>query len=184
MASSYFQYQISGAEQLAEALGLIKDLPTEKRLVRAAITKSLGPMKDEMQRLIPVDKGDLAKSVVITSRLVKSQKDEISNDAVGVYVGTSDHAAHLVEFGTRAHKVTTNKKKTLFGFGKPLGTEIDVPAIAAHPFARPAFEKKKAIVFNRLADEMWKKLEALAKKLHRQAGKGKLNASGKRALGL
>jgi len=181
---SYFQYQINGADQLAEALSLIKDLPTEKRVIQAAERKALAPMRDTVERLSPIDKGDLKDSWVITPRITKSQKDEIGNDAVGMYVGSIDQSAHLVEFGVKAHKVEVQKKKTLWGFGRSLGTEADIPEIPPNPIMTIAFEQNKGRSFDLLGKEIWKALEKLANRLSKQAGKGKLSASGKRALGI
>ena len=184
MSDSYFEYSFTGADELQEALRLIKDLPTEKRLVRSAISKALIPIRDAAEDQSPVDKGNLRDSCFISPRLSKSQKNDISDDAVGVYVGSDDQSAHLVEFGTRAHTVTVQKKRTLRSLGRVIGTEADVPEIAPQPVMRPAFEGFKTVAFNRLGDEIWKKMEALATRLGKQAGKGKLSASGKRALGI
>ena len=73
VTDSYFQYQMVGADELQEALALIKDLPTEKRVIQAAERKALGPMKKAVEQNTPVGKGDLKKSWVITPKITKSQ---------------------------------------------------------------------------------------------------------------
>lgn len=184
MADSYFQYQINGADQLAEALGLIKDLPTEKRVIQSAEGKALVTILKAVQQDTPVDKGDLKKSWVITPRITKSQIKEISNDAVGMYVGSTDQSAHLIEFGVRAHKVEVQKKRSLRSFGRLIGTEADIPEIPPNPIMTKAFERNKRRAFNMLGDEIWNALEKLANRLGKQAGKGRLSAAGRRTLGL
>lgn len=184
VSDSYFQYTIRGHEQLAEALALIKDLPTEKRVIQAAERKALEPMRDDVMRRTPVDKGDLRESWIITPNIKKSQKKEISQDAIAMYLGSTDQSAHLIEFGVRGHKVTVQKKRTLRSFGRVIGTEADIPDIPPNPIMRQAFESKKRIAFDMLGREIWKALEKLATRLSRQAGKGRLSASGKRALGI
>ena len=184
VTDSYFQYQMVGADELQEALALIKDLPTEKRVIQAAERKALGPMKKAVEQNTPVGKGDLKKSWVITPKITKSQTKEISNDAVGMYLGTTDQSAHLVEFGTKAHKVEVQKKRLLRNFFRLIGTEADIPAIPPNPIMRSAFESTKQKSFDMLGEEIWKALARLATRLGKQAGKGKLSSAGKRALGI
>ena len=184
VSDSYFQYTIRGHEQLAEALSLIKDLPAEKGLVKAAISKSLVPMRDDARHNSPVAKGNLRDSWFISQRLAKSQKKEISEDAVGVYVGSNDQSAHLIEFGVRAHTVKVQKKRTLRSFGRVIGTEADIPEIPPNPVMKPAFENNKDKALSMLAGEIRKKLFALADRLSKQAGRGRLSAAGKRTLGI
>ena len=149
VADNYFQYQISGADQLAEALALIKDFPTERRVIQAAERKALKPMLEDVQQNTPVDKGDLKGSWVITPRIVKSQRKEVSDDAIHMYVGSKDQSAHLIEFGVKAHKVEVQKKRTLRSFGRLIGTEVDIPEIPPNPIMTQASRAGKSVDYCR-----------------------------------
>lgn len=82
--------------------------------------------------------GDLKKSIkVITG---KSDKRDSRIVSVGVF-GKESPLAHIVEFGTVAHRIATKKKRILAdGQGRFFGKEVIHPGAREKPFLRPAVD--------------------------------------------
>lgn len=130
------EFKLDGAKELDE---LLKQLPANvARRVSANALRAAGrDMRDEMKRQVPVETGDLKRSIkVITAKAAGRDK---RNVRVGVF-GKEVPLAHLVEFGSAAHKIATKVKRVLFdaGAGKFFGREVSHPGTPARPFIRPA----------------------------------------------
>lgn len=130
------EFKIDGAKELDE---LLKQLPANvARRVSANALRAAGrDMRDEMKRMVPVKTGALKRSIkVITA---KSDKRDERNVKVGV-IGKETPLAHLVEFGSAAHKIATKTKRVLFdaGSGTFFGRTVSHPGTPARPFIRPA----------------------------------------------
>lgn len=164
-----------GFKELDEAL---KDLTQSagKGVMRRALKKAAEPLVELARSGVPVDKGKLAASMAVSTKLAKRQagmhRKMFRNDkaAVEMFVGPSyDRGAggrhgHLVEFGTAPH---INK-------GMFPGTQH--PGTAPQPFMRPAWDQDKMATMDRLGKEMWAEIEKAAaraaRKAARQAAKG------------
>ena len=186
---SFFSYAMAGAKELDEALELIKDLPTQERIVEKAMKKALKPTRDMAKQLAPDDRGDLSDSIIITKKMSKRQKRRDQIQGFVMYVGSFSPIAHLVEFGTKAHTVVASAGKVLAGkWGAggraTYGKEANIPNIAPEPFMRPALDATERQVTHRFGELMWIEIARLAKRLNKRAAKGKLTAADRRSLGI
>jgi len=184
-SGAYFSFDLVGWKELDQALQMIENTAMQKSVLRGAMKKALKPVADMAERLVPVDQGDLKKTIRVSSTITKrQQKEQARTGAVKMYVGTNWPTAHLVEFGTGPRQVRVKRRKVLAGGGEIFGVEADVGAMPAKPFLRPAFDCNVKRVLDIFGQEMWKNLERTAKRLYKQAKAGKLKRSGERALGV
>lgn len=124
---------ITGGRELD---AFLQQLPikAEKNILRAALRAGINEFKKDAQQKVPVDEGDLRRSIRVTTRTKKGT----------VYAslkagGRKAPHAHLVEFGTTAHKIMAKKKSALVVNGR-LVREVDHPGAKAQPFMRPSFD--------------------------------------------
>lgn len=154
-----------GARELDAVL---KSLPTatSKAIVRRVAIKALQPTAETARRLVPVDTGELQKSIEVSTKLSKRQAKEArrafalgmqGTAAINVYVGSSSPYAHLVEFGTPPHK----------NGGKFKGSKH--PGTSPNPFMRPAWDYTKDAVFEGLADQIRAEIDKVLGRMARRA---------------
>lgn len=164
---------LTGGQALADGLRELGEFGSD-RISRAAnkraMVKALEPVADDMRRLAPRDEGELAESIVITSRLTKRQKRNYPGMTASgwnkvklmqtVFVGPGVGGAHgvLVEFGTQERSHSD---------GKSIGRT------PAQPFARPAWEQNKDDVLRSYGGLLWREIakatERIRRKQERQA---------------
>lgn len=147
---------IEGGRQLDE---LLRTLPEKmhKNINRAGLRAGAVVIKAEVDRQVPKNTGNLAKTVRITSR-IKGTETTASVKAGGKYKGVDAWYARLVENGTRPHLVqvsaqdrginrrtgnaisvtTINRQRSLKIGGALVGPSVQHPGSKARPFMRPA----------------------------------------------
>lgn len=163
--------KVEGLKELDEAL---KDLPqaTGKNVMRRAAEKALAPVIAAAKTFVPVDHGDLKRSLKVSRKLSKRQaalmRQEYRTEgkaAVSVFAGPSalPHA-HLIEFGTKPRY----QKST----GKFVGQ------VAAQPFMRPAWDAKQNDVLAIFTKEMWTEIEKAAKRQAKKLAKAAKSSGG------
>ena len=113
----------------------------------------------EAKRLVQVKSGLLKNDLRIRQRM--------KNDEADFSVGTSRKAphAHLVELGTRPHRIPTPNGSP---FSVP-GGWIDHPGARPFPFLRPAFDSKKDEAGEKAIDILWKHIEKVSSKYRNRA---------------
>jgi HK97 gp10 family phage protein len=128
---------IVGGRQLNDFL---QQLPArvEKNIMRAALRAGANVFKAEAKQEVPVDEGDLLASIRVS---VKSKRGTIYASVKAG--GKRAPHWHLVEFGTRPHKIKPKNAHALTVGGKVVG-EVDHPGARAKPFMRPALDSKSA----------------------------------------
>jgi len=154
-----FDVNVEGLKDLEDKL--IKELPaaTQKKVMRAALMFALTPIQKAAKAKVPKDSGELAKAIRKKSLLTRANQFKAE---AGIHMTSKRKATgwkwHLIEFGTKAHKVTTKKKKVLSGDGVTYGKEHIVPAIGEQPFLRPAFAEKSKEALKRFKTQMAKRI--------------------------
>jgi HK97 gp10 family phage protein len=106
----------------------------EKNILRAALRAGANEFKEDARQQVPVDEGDLRRSIRVSTRAKKG--------TVYAYLkagGRKAPHAHLVEFGTAAHKIMAKKGSALVVNGKAV-RDVDHPGAKAKPFMRPSFD--------------------------------------------
>lgn len=132
---------ISGGKKLAEFLQSLP-LKIERNIMRAALRSGARVIADEAKRNVPVQLGDLKKSIRTGSN--KKRK------GVEAYARAGNKKAYyyrFVEFGTAAHiiKAGKNKQKLVFTArdGKKVeALQVNHPGAKAKPYMRPALDAK------------------------------------------
>ena len=151
--------ELTGADALQKALG---ELPKSlsKGVLRRALTKGAEPVLQAARENVPVDQGDLRDSLAIATRLSKGQRqDSPRSKGAEIFIGPSwpkGAHGHLVEFGTS-----------------------NTPA---QPFLRTAWDSRGEQVLPKFGEEVWVELEKTARRLAKQAERGKLSAAARRHL--
>lgn len=122
-----------GINDLQRTLGAFRtyDAQTQERL-RSTVQSSTSAIMLGAKRRARVKTGGLVRNITMTY-------DGVRN--TGTVRAKSPHA-HLVEYGARAALVRPVKKKAL-AIGDNVIASAKVPARAAHPYMRPAFEDEK-----------------------------------------
>ena len=128
---------IRGGRELA---AFLQQLPAkvEKNIMRAALRAGANEFKKAAKEAVPVDDGDLQRSIRVTTRTKKGT----------IYAslkagGKKAPHWHWVEFGTAAHKIKAKPQHAL-SFGGVAVQEVDHPGARAKPFMRPAFDSASA----------------------------------------
>lgn len=118
---------------------LLRTLPAKvhRNINRAALRAGAKVYLEEVKQNIPVDSGQLRASARITSR---AKGDEVSASVkVGNFVAWY---AHLVEFGTRPHRIAVPAGQGAMRFGGTVARRVDHPGTTGRPFMRPAAQAK------------------------------------------
>jgi HK97 gp10 family phage protein len=151
-----------GGKELEQAL-LQLPKATAKGVLRRTLLKAAQPIEAQAAALAPRDTGKLQESIVVSTRLKKSQRRGPRFTGVEVFIGASSsgnkkgYHAHLVEFGTSK--------------------------MAARPFMRPAFDMLSAKTLDAIRIDIWAVLSKAARTLARKAERGTLSRAARRALG-
>lgn len=195
-----FSMQLSGSAQLERNLREMGKA-LEKRVVRDALRKAAQPIAEDAGRRAPrgtgalvprqrdlvkaIRKGKdpmsvarrprLADSMAVRSTLSRHQRRLRKSSGrarapVAVYVGPTVPHAHLIEFGHRLRKRDKRGNLRTVGFVGP------------RPFLRPAWDANKARIIGRIRPELAKAIDRAAKRLARQAKRGKLSRTSVRSL--
>lgn len=121
---------------LSELSAFLDQLPTkvQNNVMRGALRAGMAPVKEDAKLRAAVATGALRDGLKVTT----------SNKA-GVITAnlkaTGKHArlAHLVEFGTAAHRIAARDGGAL-SFGGGFVQHVEHPGALAHPFMRPALD--------------------------------------------
>ena len=162
--------KLEGFADLDAALkNLSKDVG--KGVLRRSLKTAAEPLVELVRSGVPRDKGTLAASIAISTKLAKRQagmhRKVFKNDkaAVEMFVGPSydlgagGRHGHLVEFGTAPH----------INGGVFAGTQH--PGTAPQPFMRPAWDQDKMALLDRLGRKLWTEIEKSAKRAAKKAAK-------------
>ncbi|MDE3797598.1 HK97 gp10 family phage protein [Sinorhizobium meliloti] len=139
--------RIEGLRELDRALG---ELPkaTAQGVLREVLKDAGEPIARSARRLAPRDEYHLHDSIDVSTRLNKRQRTlhrkETSPAFQEMFVGTNNPAGVQQEFGNSRH--------------------------LAQPFMRPAWDAEKANTLDLIANSLWGRISAAARRLSRKAG--------------
>lgn len=110
--------------------------------------------------------GDLKKSIKVITGSTDKRDSRVVH--VGVF-GKESPLAHIVEFGTVAHRIATKKKRILAdGQGRFFGRVVNHPGAREKPFLRPAADTTASevvkVIGNALADGIEREAIKLGKR--------------------
>ncbi|MGI4717209.1 MAG: HK97-gp10 family putative phage morphogenesis protein [Janthinobacterium lividum] len=142
---------IAGGRQLAEFLQQLP-LKVEKNIMRAALRAGAAVIREEAKAQVPVDSGALRRSLKVSTSTKKGRVT--AKLKVG---GRLAPHAHLVEFGTKPHKIKAKRQQAL-SFGGTVAREVDHPGAKPHPFMRPAFDSHSSEAIAAVASKVRERL--------------------------
>lgn len=144
----------SGGKELEAALSELKNRATQKNAARRALRNAAEPIRQRWEDLVPVDQGDLKRSIKTGNAIKAVNRAANKGQAVTQFIGVDESQdrrlhiyAELVEFGTESHP--------------------------AQPAGRPAWEEKKGEALTRLADDLKIEIGKAAARAARKALKVK-----------
>jgi len=129
-----FEIKITGLDELERSL---KDFPLRvaKNIVARTVYAGAAIVRNEARAICPVRTGALRRSIRIKrSRSPRGSFQVVYNVGPGLWYG------RLVEYGTKAHKITPRFKKAI-KIGEVLGEWASHPGAGKRPYLRPAFDK-------------------------------------------
>lgn len=126
---------IIGGRELAEFL---QQLPVkvEKNIMRSALRAGVAVFRDELKAKAPVKSGALRRSIRVSTTTKKGFV--LARVRVGGKVAPH---AHLVEFGTKPHKIEPRNGQGLT-VGSQVVSGVDHPGAEPNPFVRPTFDSQ------------------------------------------
>lgn len=145
------ELNINGGRQLDELLRTLS-VKVEKSILRSALRAGANEFKVAVKANVPVVEGRLKASVRVTTKTKKG--------TVYAYLkigGRMAPHAHLVEFGTRPHKINPKGSGGLL-IGADFVGAADHPGAKPHPFARTAFDEKPRQAIDAVAAQIRKRL--------------------------
>lgn len=132
-------FKIEGLSDLAKALGQLPKATGRNVLVRVG-TRRLQVVADEMKRLAPEKSGDLAESIIVTTRRPKGGKREPKKSPVEIFAGPGrSPSATQQEFGNENH--------------------------APQPFVRPAWDEGAEGMLDGIGDDLGNEIAKAAERL-------------------
>ncbi len=157
---------IVGAKEIEAALRELGDPKTMRAAMRDALRDAAKPMVDLAQSLVPVDQGDLKRSIKIRS-LTRAREGV----AVGIGIDQNEQPATLITRKTKSNggKGGIYRDPGVAGVG-PI-TEFGRPGQPARPFMRPAFDAEGEKTINRFADAAGQAIEKHAARLAKKRAK-------------
>jgi HK97 gp10 family phage protein len=139
---------MSGWKEMDRALG---ELPkaTARNTIQRELRKAAAPVRDEMEARAPRLTGTLKGSILIGTRLTRTQARDARRDGKAfaeIHVGTADPAAVTQEFGTFRHP--------------------------PQPFGVPAWEATKHKALQIFGEGLWSGIEKSAARYAKKLAKG------------
>jgi HK97 gp10 family phage protein len=153
------KFEIEGLRDLEQAFAELEKPAQRKASARRALKKAAQPIADTAERLAPRDRGFLAASITVGTKLSRRQsalhRKMFRDDkaAVEMFVGAGPYSsAHNQEFGNENH--------------------------APQPFMRPALQSNVDGFFNTIKAEMWADLRKTVERAERKAARLAKKAGG------
>lgn len=169
MGNNWVKFRLNGLDELSEAL---EQLPKAlgDRILKRALTQAAEPVVEYAKSSASfVDRsGKLRDSIGVRPMKRKRYGSEVS-------IGPNAPHAHLVEFGTEAHRIDAAPGSVLRNVNTVFGMEVEHPGARPRPFFRPAWEVKGSTVLADLKVYVWNELAKAAKRLYQKASRLKLS---------
>ena len=156
--------KIEGARELED---LLKQLPgrVASRVATNSLRAGARVIRDEAKRRVPVDTGDLQRSIKVLTGRTGTRDTRIVH--IGVF-GKQSPLAHIVEFGTAAHRIAARKGRVLAylrGYARAYARFVKHPGAKEKPFLRPAADSQAGAAVVIIGREIGQGVEREALKL-------------------
>jgi HK97 gp10 family phage protein len=129
---------IGGGRELDDALRTLTS-KIQKNIMRSALRAGANVFKEAAKANAPVKSGKLRKSLAVTT----SSKGGMVTAKLKARGKVARHA-HLVEFGTKPHKIAPKGQKGALKISGNIVGAVNHPGSKPKPFMRPAFDGKSS----------------------------------------
>lgn len=164
--------EVSGLTDLQAALRELGDPKAVRTALRAALRKAARPMVDAIQAKVPVDQGDLKRSIKMAAA-----KREKPDAEFGIVIGIDANEQPAEYIIRRTNSGGSRKGAGKGGYyrdpnvaGHGPMTEFGTPQKAAQPFMRPGFDAEGEATIRRFAEVAGPEIERVAARLAKKRG--------------
>lgn len=144
--------KFSGGRELEAAFRALGDKGAARRAANRGLQRAAEPIRDRWEELVPVDQGDLKKSIKIGKAIKGFQAPANRGDVVTTFVGVDESQ------DARLH---------IYAEVQEFGNESN----PAQPAGRPAWEQEKMTAFDRLKEDLWDEISKTAARQARKRAK-------------
>lgn len=152
--------KIEGLKEIEAALAELGDTKAMRAAIRKALRDAGNPMMELARALVPVDQGDLKRSIKMRTR-------NRVKEGVGVSIGI-DRNEQPAEYRNRKRGKGAYRDPGVAGVG-PI-TEFGRPGQGAKPFMRPAFHAEGEKTIHRFSQTAGPAIEQQAARLAKKRG--------------
>jgi HK97 gp10 family phage protein len=151
--------QFTGVKEFEELLNEMQDdfgVKDQKKILTAAVRKSMSPVLSKARQLAPIDTGGLRASLRIEARKPsRRDKKSIYVNPGDVVIGTVTTASGKQLAKKKFTNVKTGQKQIgIESDGRAIANEFGTAHVAAKPYMRPALETTTASVLTELGDNL------------------------------
>jgi HK97 gp10 family phage protein len=157
--SKIVSVQFTGVQEFEELINEMQDdfgLKDQKKILTAAVRKSMAPVLSKARQLAPIDTGGLRASLRIEARKPsRRDKKSIYVNPNDVVIGTVTTASGKQLAKKKFTNVKTGQKQVgIESDGRAIANEFGTAKIAAKPYMRPALESTTSAVLTELGDNL------------------------------
>jgi HK97 gp10 family phage protein len=162
--------EVEGLTDLQTALRELGDPRAIKTALRASLRKAARPMLEAARARVPVDKGDLKRSVKIAA--AKGERLDSLEFGVVIGIDANEQPARYVVRKTKSDGGRGGTYRDPGVAGVAPITEFGRPGQAAEPFMRPAFDTEGEATIRRFGEVAGAEIERVATRLAKKRGAG------------
>jgi HK97 gp10 family phage protein len=157
--SKIVSVQFTGVKELEQLIGEMQDdfgVKDQKKILTAAVRKSMSPVLSKARQLAPIDTGGLRASLRIEARKPsRRDKKSIYVNPGDVVIGTVTTASGKQLAKKKFTNVKTGQKQIgIESDGRAIANEFGTASIAAKPYMRPALETTTSAVLTELGSNL------------------------------
>jgi HK97 gp10 family phage protein len=157
--SKIVSVKFTGAQELDQLISEMQDdfgVKDQKKILTAAVRKSMAPVLSKARQLAPIDTGGLRASLRIEARKPsRRDKKSIYVNPNDVVIGTVTTASGKQLAKKKFTNVKTGQKQVgIESDGRAIANEFGTSKIAAKPYMRPALETTTSSVLTELGDNL------------------------------
>lgn len=162
--------EVSGLSDIQSALRDLGEPKAIRVALRAALRKAARPMLDAAKARVPIDKGDLKRSV----KMAAAKGEKVDSPEFGIVIGIdiNEQPAMIVPRKTRSSRGRGGTYRDPGVAGVAPMTEFGTPSQAAEPFLRPAFDAEGEATIRRFGQVAGQEIERVAARLAKKRGQG------------
>jgi HK97 gp10 family phage protein len=142
--------EFKGGKELEAALGEL-GASAGRRTAERALKLAAQPIRDEWERLVPVDQGDLKRAIKI-GRAIKSVQRSSRGEVVKTFVGVDE---------------SQDRRLHIYAEVQEFGNATN----PAQPAGRPAWESQKMVALERLSEDVMAEIKKTAERAARKTAR-------------